>query len=189
MMKNQIKTLLLLLAKVLALLGVLFVIYWVNTYAAEHDIVHAWVAQYGYAGVFVAAVISGFNLLVPVPVIGFYPFFLEVGLHPIWTVVLVSVGLTLGDMIGFFIGNQSRDFFSGKGEKMLKRIEHLEEKHRMLPLVMLFFYIAFVPLPNELLVIPMAFFGFKFRHMAVAMLLGNILFNTLAAVGVYHIFS
>ena len=35
------------------------------------------IAGYGYIGIFVVSLISGFNLLVPIPAISFLPLFLE----------------------------------------------------------------------------------------------------------------
>ena len=52
---------------------------------------------------------------------------------------------------------------------------------------MLALYASFVPLPNELLVLPLSFFGYRLWKVFLVVLFGNFVFNTLAAF--VHLFS
>ena len=173
--------------KIIGAVLIVLAIIWVNTFAAQDAHIANFIGQFGYGGVFGVAAISGFNIFLPIPVISFFPFFIEVGLDPVFTVIAVTAGMTVGDLLGFLIGNQGRDLVSHKSHKILDQVEKLGDKHWLWPLLLLFFYAGFVPLPNELLVIPMAFLGFKLRGMIVAMLLGNCAFNTLAALGLMQL--
>ena len=65
----------------------------------------------------------------------------------------------------------------------------MHARHRFLPLGLLFLYAAFVPLPNELLVIPMAFMRYSMAAVMTAVLFGNVIFNTMWAFGVSWIFA
>lgn len=171
------------------LLAVLALAVWANLYAAEQDFVRELARGFGYPGIFVAAAISGFNLVVPIPVIAFFPFFMDVGFHPLATVAVIAAGMTTGDLVGYILGRTTREMFAPKVGGMLARLESLRERHRFLPYVVMFLYAAFAPLPNEVLVIPMAFLRFSVTGIFTAVLAGNMIFNALVAFGVVRVFE
>lgn len=169
--------------------AVLALIVWVNLYAAEHDLVHAGARRFGYAGILAAAAVSGFNLVVPVPVIAFYPFFMEVGFAPVVTVLVIAAGMTLGDLVGYVLGHAAREVMAPRRRGLVGRLERLRERHPVLPFVVMFLYAAFAPIPNEVLVIPLAFLRYPVTGIFLAVLTGNVIFNSLVALGVVHVFE
>jgi membrane protein YqaA with SNARE-associated domain len=175
--------------RILLIGGVLAVVVWANLYVSGHDIVRGATQRFGYPGVFVAAAISGFNLLVPIPVIAFFPFFMEIGMAAAPTVVLIALGMTTGDLIGYLLGRTARGVVEMPEGGVLRRLESLWDRHPMLPFLILFLYAAFAPLPNELLVLPMAFLRYPVAAIFVAVLAGNMIFNTLVALGVLGVFE
>lgn len=162
---------------------------WFNQFAVDSDAVQDLVVRFGYVGIFFLSVASGFNLIVPVPVVAFFPFLLSAGFHPIVTVAVISFGMTTGDFLGFLIGRAGRSAVKPTSQKLIRRIEALQEKSRFLPYFFMFLYAAFSPVPNELVVIPLAFLGFRMWKVMVAVLLGNIIFNSIAAFGFTQFFS
>src|SRR3989344_2207800 len=91
------------------LVMVLFVIVWMNTFLIEHrDTVQEVVSQFGYIGMFVLAVVSGFNIAIPIPAIGFYPVFVELGYTPTFIILILSFGMTIGDSIGYLLGQTGK---------------------------------------------------------------------------------
>jgi len=177
----------------LAIQGALIVclvvcIIWANRYASEHDVVKQFVGSFGYLGLLGVSAISGFNLVIPIPVITFFPFFLEVGFHPVATVLIIAVGMSAGDLFGYLIGNAGREVMNLESNKIVQRLEKMKEKNRILPMIVLFLYASFAPAPNELIVIPMAFLGYSLRLVFTAILVGNIIFNSLAAYGILALF-
>ncbi len=166
-----------------------FVIFWVNRYAVEHDFVRVVVEKFGYVGVFLGAAVSGFNLIVPIPIITFLPFFVEIGLNFYVLIFLIAFGMTVGDSVGYLIGRTGRGILSSKPSKLQKKIDSLRDKHKLFPYIILFFYSAFAPMPNEVLVIPMALMGFRFRYMFISLLIGNIIFNVFAGSGILTLFE
>ncbi|HSH45056.1 MAG TPA: hypothetical protein VK966_04330 [Longimicrobiales bacterium] len=168
---------------------VLAVAVWANLYAAEHDFVRVLARRFSYPGVFLAAAISGFNLVVPIPVIAFFPFFMEVGFHPVVTVAVIAAGMTTGDLVGYVLGRATREVFAAGAQGVVARLEALRARHRVLPFVVMFLYAAFAPLPNELLVIPLAFLRFRVAGVFLAVLGGNLIFNSLMALGVTRVFE
>lgn len=172
-----------------ALAVVIALVAWANLYAAEHDFVRELARRFGYPGLFVGAAISGFNLVVPIPVIAFFPFFMEVGFAPIPTVMTIAIGMTTGDLVGYLLGRTTREMFAPRMKGMMARLERLREQHRVLPFVVMFLYAAFAPVPNEVLVIPLAFLRYPLIGIFTAVLAGNLIFNSLVAFGVVRVFE
>lgn len=139
------------------------------------------ITRFGYVGIFVASVVSGFNIVVPIPIIAFAPAFVSGGLNFFLVILVISFGLTVGDLIGFLIGDIGKDISRGreKNIKLIQILKTLKERYRFSPYLLMFLYAAFVPLPNEVLVIPFAFLGYKLKYLFPAFLLGNIIFNLL----------
>lgn len=163
--------------------GVIVAAVWLSIIVRENDVVQHLVRDFGYLGLFVASVISGFNLIAPIPIISFTPLFVGSGLTLISTVVVISLGLTAGDALGFWIGYLGREIKNPAVAKRVARLELAREKSSYLPLVMLFLYAAFAPLPNEIMVIPMALAGYRFKQIIPITLAGNFLFNLLVSTG------
>ena len=171
------------------LVVVVALVTWANLYAAEHDVVREMARRFGYPGIFLAAAVSGFNLVVPIPVITFFPFFMEVGFDRVITVAVIAVGMTTGDLVGYVLGRTTRDVFAPKISGTMARLERLRERHRVLPFVVMFLYAAFAPIPNEILVIPLAFLRYPLALIFTAVLAGNLIFNALVAFGVLQVFE
>ena len=176
-------------AQLVLILGLLALIVWANLYAADHEIARDAAARFGYPGILAAAALSGFNLVVPVPVVAFFPFFMSAGLAPLPTVLVIALGMTAGDLIGYFLGRTARQMVEPKEGGMVQRLEALRERRPYLPVGVMLLYAAFVPAPNELLVLPLAFLRYPVAGIFVAVLVGNIVFNSLVAFGVVQIFE
>lgn len=162
---------------------------WVNLRAGEIEAATDAAAAAGYPGLLLASVVSGFNVVWPVPVAVFYPFFIEAGFEPVPTLATIALGMTGGDLVGYLIGNATRDLAHRRLAGFRARAEALHARHRFLPPGLLFLYAAFVPLPNELLVIPMAFMRYSLPAVMTAVLFGNVIFNTGVAFGMAWIFG
>ena len=59
----------------------------------------------------------------------------------------------------------------------------------MHPLAALFVFICIVPLPNELLLIPLGLLGYRIVHVAPVIFIGNITFTLLYAKGLLELFK
>lgn len=177
--------------RLLLLFGFVALVVWVNEAAVDSARIRSAAEDFGYLGLFGVAALSGFNLVVPVPVVAFYPFFIDSGLQPVPTVATIALGMTTGDMIGYLLGRVGRHTVSPPAvvRRLIERTERLRERHRLLPYSILLLYAALVPLPNELLVIPMAYMGFRLAGIFGAALLGNVVFNALVASGLERIFD
>lgn len=168
------------LLKILIFISLFVVIVWFTLLARESDYIQELVVQFGYIGIYLFSVASGFNVLVPIPAIAFVPLFVESGLSFATTIIVITLGLTTGDALGFLLGNVGRELARNKVSfAFLEKIERAMHTHYFVPILFLFVYAAFVPFPNEVLVIPLAFLGYKARYILGAIFFGNIIFNTL----------
>lgn len=156
---------------------------WLSLLVRGNDVVELLVRDFGYPGLFVASVVSGFNLVAPIPIISFTPLFVGSGLTLVSTVAVISLGLTAGDALGYWIGRLGREIRNPAVAARVARLERAREKSRYLPLFVLFLYAALAPLPNEIMVIPMALAGYRFGQMIPVTLAGNFVFNVLVATG------
>ena len=175
--------------KILLIVALAGLVVWVNVSGGSIEAATDAAASAGYGGLFLASVVSGFNLIWPIPVASFYPFFIESGFEPVPTLATIAVGMTGGDFLGYLIGHATRDLASHRVAAFRARAEALRARHRLLPLGLLFLYAAFAPLPNEILVIPMAFMRYSLAGVMTAVLLGNVIFNTVYALGVSWLFG
>jgi len=185
-MNKTIKT----IFKIIFVIAVLVFVYYMSLYVAEDETVGILVSKYGYIGLLVISVLSGFNLLIPVPAIIFLPIFLSAGLNFWISVGIIVVGMTAGDAMGFVLGRLGKDLIKEhKRPKWFPKVEKSILKYPKLTPVVLFLYAALVPLPNEILVVPLAFFGVRFRYIIISVFLGNLVFNTISGISYVSIFS
>lgn len=173
--------------RIAALAAVVLAVVWANEFAARNLEVRAAVQRFGYAGLLAVSAVSGFNILVPIPVVAFFPFLMQSGLSPVPALLVIAAGMTIGDLAGFLLGRAGRKLVERPA--WLVRMERLQARHALAPYVLLFVYAAFVPLPNELVVIPMALIGCRLVGVVGAALGGNLIFNSLAAAGFQGVFG
>lgn len=162
---------------------------WLSAIARDNLAIQNMVSDYGYVGVFIAAVFSGFNLVVPVPVIAFLPLFVVSGLSQWITIALIILGVTIADMLAYYLARMGKHLSPSSLENKTRGISMFLDRHRRLSLVSLFIFAAIIPLPNEILVLPMAFLGYRLLSLFIPVLLGNTVFNTLSMLGVVNIFE
>lgn len=143
-------------------------------------------AAYGYAGVFFAAVLNGFNIAVPIPVIFFLPAIMEFGLNKILAFILIVLGMTCGDVLGYAIGKAGRSALTPRGRRIRIGLEKLRERYRLSPLVALFLFASFTPFPNEIVTIPIGFLDYRLKQIIPIILVGNLIFNALIAFGLFN---
>lgn len=176
-------------AKAVVVAGLVGFTVWANLQAGEHDAVREAAAAAGYPGLLAASVVSGFNLIAPIPVAAFYPFLLESGFQPLPTLATIALGMTGGDFLGYMVGDASRALAGDRLAGFRARVERLHQRHPLLPLAILFLYAAFAPVPNELLVVPLAFMRYPLAGIMLAVFAGNLIFNSWLALGAAWLFG
>lgn len=170
--------------------AVIALAFWAAQFAQENTAVQSFVSSYGYLAIFLASIISGFNLVVPIPAVSFLPLFLESGLN-LWVILFtMTIGITLADIVAFLVGKSGRQIATiKKHSKLFIKIDALRARYRSAPLFALFVFASIAPLPNEILVLPMGFMGYRLREIILPVLLGNGVFNTVTAFGIISLFQ
>lgn len=158
--------------------------------ARGNESVQKIIGGYGYIGIFVVSLFSGFNFVVPIPAISFLPLFLESGLSFSITIAVISLGMTTSDSVAYLLGNLGKKMISGSfAEKIESKIKIIHEKYNWAPLVVLFVFATVAPLPNEVLLVPFAFLNYRLLHILPILFAGNVFFNLLYSKGILSIFN
>ena len=131
---------------------------------------------------------SGFNLVIPVPAISFLPVFLTSGLNTFAVVAIIAAGMTLADFVGYLLGKAGRHLaLSALERRVANKFEGLKEELHWSPALLLFLFASFIPIPNEVIVIQMAFLGYRLVYILLPVFLGNLVFNSIYAIGTINI--
>lgn len=165
-----------------ALIAIIALAFWLASLTHENETIKTLVESYGYIGIFIVALISGVNVAVPIPAVAFLPLFLESGLSFWPTIGIIAAGVTIADFVAYFIGKAGRHIIPSPFQ------EKLFTRYWWSPLVVLFLFAAFVPFPNEILLIPLGFLRYRAVLLFPVVLAGNLLFTILYATGLIELF-
>lgn len=135
----------------------------------------------GLFGLFGLSILSGFNVIVPIPIAALYPSFEALGYSAPVIIGVIATGMTLGDSIGYVLGMLGRSIVPTKG-----KIQQYVLRYTHRPVLLSFLVLVYgmvIPLPNELIVIPLAALGVRWYLILIPLLIGNIFFTTLLAFG------
>jgi len=167
-----------------SLIGVLS--FFVLGYSPE-DISEAIGEEYAYMALFVSALLGGTSLLIPFPYYVLSVSFGASGMHPLFLGLCAGLGTMIGDSIMYFAARHGRVFASGKMKIRFERaLRVLMKKHpRKVPIVV-FLYTAFVPLSDDLIVIPAGLLKYPFAHIIIPAFLGKVTFNMLLALAGWY---
>ena len=136
------------------------------------------VVRYGYLGFLTAAFVGGLNLIVPVSHFIFVIPLLNAGLNPWLLVVLGTAGTALADIIGYGLGHSGSRVFPAL-DKFRLWVEGVTSRYPILAPLVLFGWASFVPLPNEILVIPAGLARYGFLRTLIIVVAGNAVFHIL----------
>lgn len=174
--RSQILFLLLLLATLALPLGIFFypgIRPWLITNAET----------YGYAGMFVLAFLGGITTLVPLPYFVVVISLGAIGLNPYLIGLAAGLGATLGDTVSYFVGYHGKNFFSSGSQRFFDRIRLGLTRWPALTPLFLFLYGAIVPLPDDLVIIPLGLVRHHYFSTVIPVGLGKIVMNTNLALG------
>lgn len=176
--------------KIAVLVAVLAFAFWLARLAQENTFIQELVVSYGYLGIFLISIASGFNLVLPIPAVSFLPLYLEAGLNFWITIGFITLGMTLADSLAYFIGFIGRDIATRyNNAHIFQKIDQWSKRNKNIPLVVMFVYASLAPFPNEVLLIPLGIMRCRFIYLFPIVLAGNTIFNILTAFGVLSIFN
>ena len=134
------------------------------------------VATYGYTGAFLISIFGNFTLFFPVPyVITIYAF--GATLNPILLGIACGFGSTIGEFSAYLVGRGGRRVIDERYGKQLETAKMLVQKHGMA----IIFWFAVLPLPDDLILIPLGMLRYSLKKAIVAMFFGKLIMCTAVA--------
>jgi membrane protein YqaA with SNARE-associated domain len=138
----------------------------------------------GYVGVFVAALIAGLNVFVPIPAATFTPLFVAAGLTIPQVILALALGTVVADWVSYFIGHMGRQVIATSYPRVLYYTQKITTQPPSVIILFVGLYAAVIPLPNEAILIPLALAGVSWRLLVVPLLVGALVIQTLLVTGV-----
>lgn len=177
------------LALGLVICAVLYGIIVLASYITNNEQAQLLVQQYGVWGVLVISFIAGLNVIVPVPAAAFVPIFTSSGLGLPLIIVVLVIGTMLADFVAYGLGRLGRTAAANSWPKLQAKITASYTTHRHLLPYLVFGFAGFVPIPNDVWLIPLGLLGIKVRVFIIPLLLGTVVYQTLSANGVQTVFD
>ena len=170
----------------IGLIVFLFIIWSILLYNfSPNEIVEYFGINNSYLIVLILGFLGGTSILFPFPYYLFVLTFGAGGANPILLGICAGFGVILGETTSYFIGYHGRIIFSEKYQKKFNILcKHCNKKiNTILLSIVLFLYGAFVPFPNDLLILPLGAARYNYWKLIIPLGLGNIVFNVLLALG------
>jgi len=142
------------------------------------------VQQYGYAGAFIISIVGNFTVFLPVPyAITIYTF--GATLDPLFLGIVSGLGSTIGEFSAYLIGVGGRKVLEDRYGSRFDTAKLLVEKHGML----IIFLFALLPLPDDLILVPLGMMKYDLKKALVAAFLGKLGMSLLLAYAGRYSFS
>jgi len=126
------------------------------------------VASYGYAGAFLISIFGNFTVFFPVPfVLTIYAF--GATLNPLTLGIVCGAGSTIGEFSAYLIGRGGRRVIDERYGKRLETAKLLVQRYGMAVI----FAFAVLPLPDDLILIPLGMLRYNLKKAMTAMFLGK----------------
>ena len=127
------------------------------------------VTNYGYLGAFLISLFGNFTIFFPVPfAITIYAF--GATLNPIILGVVCGIGSTIGEFSAYLVGMGGRKVLEEKYGDRLEMAKRIVQKHGMAAV----FIFALLPLPDDLLLIPLGMLKYDIRQVMIAAFFGKV---------------
>lgn len=169
------------------IVAVLVASFFLTQYVSSDEASQKLIQEFGYLAVLVISFIAGLNLFLPVPAATFVPIFTAGGMSLPIIIILLIIGTIVSDLLSFAIGHYGKNVATSHYPKIQNWLTKQFSKHKKYLSYYIFVFAAFVPLPDEIYLIPMAIIGIRLREIILPLLLGTIVYQTLAAYGIDNI--
>ncbi len=134
------------------------------------------VTQYGYAGAFLISIFGNFTIFFPVPfTITIYAF--GATLNPLLLGLVCGIGSTIGEASAYLVGMGGRKVIEGRFEERLESAKHLIQRYG----AAIIFLFALLPLPDDVILIPLGVLRYDLKKALGAMFLGKTIMLTFVA--------
>jgi uncharacterized membrane protein YdjX (TVP38/TMEM64 family) len=130
-----------------------------------------WVVQsYGYLGAFAVCLLGNLSIILPVPfALVVYAF--GATLDPLILGLVSGVGCTVGELSAYLVGRGGRRIMNRRYGKRFDAVERLIDRYGALVV----FLAALLPIPDDLILIPLGILKYDLKKILVAMFVGKTL--------------
>ena len=134
------------------------------------------VTQHGYAGAFLISIFGNFTIFFPVPfTITIYAF--GATLNPLLLGIVCGLGSTIGEASAYLVGVGGRKVIKGRYEERLESAKRLIQRYG----ATIIFLFALLPLPDDVILIPLGVLRYDLKKALGAMFLGKTIMLTFVA--------
>jgi membrane protein YqaA with SNARE-associated domain len=134
------------------------------------------ITKYGYAGAFLLSIFGNFTIFFPVPfTITIYAF--GATLNPLILGLVCGIGSTVGEFSAYLIGVGGRKVIEGRYEERLESAKRLIHRYG----ATIIFLFALLPLPDDVILIPLGVLRYDLKKALGAMFLGKTIMLTFVA--------
>ncbi len=134
------------------------------------------VTNYGYAGAFLISIFGNFTIFFPVPfTITIYAF--GATLNPLLLGLVCGIGSTIGEASAYLVGMGGRKVIEGRFEERLESAKRLIQRYG----ATIIFIFALLPLPDDVILIPLGVLRYDLKKALGAMFLGKTILLTFVA--------
>ena len=126
------------------------------------------VRVYGYLGAFLISIFGNFTILFPVPyTLTIYAF--GATLNPLLLGLVCGLGATIGEFSAYILGLGGRKLLGEGYQRRLESARKLVERYGAFAI----FLFAYLPLPDDLILIPLGMLRYDLRKALMAAFLGK----------------
>lgn len=131
---------------------------------------------YGYLGAFLISFMGNLTIFIPVP-FAFFIIALGATHNPFLVGVACGLGSTIGKLFAYLVGWAGRRFID---ERYGSRLESAKALVRRYGAIMVFLF-SLLPLPDDLIMIPMGILKYSFMNFLLATLIGKLVMGLILA--------
>ncbi len=165
------------------ILVLLMVLSWsVALYFVPPEAIVARLGTHTLPAVFMAGVLGGTSILFP------FPYYLVVattaagGVSPVMVGLAAGLGVMLGETTSYLVGHAGRAVLPTRATAIFELLRRwVSDSHGVRFYAFLFGYGCMMPLPNDVILVPLGAAGVPYWRVIVPLGAGNIVFNTATA--------
>lgn len=165
-----------------ALVLVMVLAWSVALYYVTPDVIVSRLGDHTWPAVFAAGVLGGTSILFP------FPYYLVVataaagGANPMLVGLSAGLGVMIGETTSYLVGHAGRAVLPAKASEAFALLHRwVADTHSVRFYGFLFVYGSVMPLPNDVIVVPLGAAGVSYWRVILPLGAGNIVFNTATA--------
>lgn len=136
-----------------------------------------------YLVVFAVAAIGGLSTVTGTVLYTSIATFAAGGSSPFLLGIAGGIGIMISDSIFFYLAKRGRESVPEKWNGWISKLEGYVQKYpRWIVLLGVYLYLAFSPLPNDILMVALVMTGFRYREIIIPLIPGSI---TIALITAY----